>query len=166
MKKAIFVLFLLSIRATSFNKSDNYIIPDSAIRFRVVANSNSIDDQLQKAIVKEKLSNELKTIIKNSDSIQGAREIINNNISKIEKIVSQEAKDYNINYGLNYFPKKEYKNVIYPAGNYESLVITIGKGLGNNWWCVLYPPLCFIEEENKSNDYALYVKELFNKFNF
>ena len=57
---------------------------------------------------------------------------------------------FTINFGDNYFPEKEYKDVIYEEGNYESLVVTLGNGEGDNWWCVLFPPICTLEvEENK-----------------
>ena len=74
---------------------------------------------------------------------------------------------YDINYGENYFPEKNYKNVTYKEGNYESLVVKIGKGQGKNFWCVLFPPLCFIDEQqekNKEVEYHLLVKDILNKF--
>ena len=70
----------------------------------------------------------------------------------------------NINFGLNYFPKKVYKGVTYEQGDYESLVITIGSGQGDNWWCVLFPPLCLLEaEENTEVEYKFKVLELLDK---
>ena len=68
---------------------------------------------------------------------------------------------------MNYFPKKEYDGVVYPDGNYESLVITIGDGLGDNWWCVLFPPLCLLDAEDNNTgniEYKSYVKEVIEKF--
>ena len=75
--------------------------------------------------------------------------------------------NYDINYGQNYFPEKEYKGIIYPEGNYESLVITLGDGIGSNFWCVLFPPLCLIDnsrEDISDVDYQLYVKKLLKGF--
>ena len=72
---------------------------------------------------------------------------------------------FDINYGLNYFPKKEYKGTIYNEGYYESLVVTLGSGLGDNWWCVLFPPLCLIEASDSSNiEYTTLVSEVLNKY--
>ena len=74
---------------------------------------------------------------------------------------------FRINYGMNYFPEKEYKNVIYKEGNYESLVVTLGDGLGENFWCVLFPPLCLLEgeEENtKDVEYHILVKDILKKY--
>ena len=85
--------------------------------------------------------------------------MLNNNISssrasikKTIPLLKEQLNTYNIPYSLNlgqnYFPEKNYKGVTYDAGNYESLVITLGSGLGDNWWCVVYPPLCFTSGEN------------------
>ena len=79
------------------------------------------------------------------------------------EIVEEYQVPYQIHYGNNYFPAKYYKGITYPAGNYESLVITLGSGAGKNFWCVLFPPLCLLEntEEDISDvDYRLYVKKL------
>ena len=66
---------------------------------------------------------------------------------------------------MNYFPEKEYKGTIYEEGEYESLLITLGSGEGNNWWCVLFPPLCLIEaEESEEVEYSFFIKELFEKY--
>ena len=78
-------------------------------------------------------------------------------ISWVEHTMTKETlknlgydKDYKINYGYNYFPKKKYKSVTYKEGMYESLVITLGTGEGDNWWCVLFPPLCLVEADEST----------------
>ncbi|MBO7079957.1 MAG: stage II sporulation protein R, partial [Bacilli bacterium] len=72
---------------------------------------------------------------------------------------------FDINYGFNYFPQKTFKGIKYDEGYYESLVVTIGNGLGDNWWCVLFPPLCLIEAEEYSVvEYTTLVGELINKY--
>ena len=69
------------------------------------------------------------------------------------------------NLGLNYFPEKEFKGITYDEGYYESLVITIGEGKGDNWWCVLFPPLCMLEaEESTDVEYKSFVKEIVDKY--
>lgn len=88
-------------------------------------------------------------------------------MSEIKKQIEKYSDDYNVSYGLNYFPEKNYKGVTYKEGNYESLVITLGDGLGENWWCVLFPPLCLLEasEDNYSEyTYTTYVKEVLDKY--
>lgn len=145
-------------------------IPDSAIRVRVVANSNSIVDQSMKLKVKHILEENLYTLLKNTKDIKVAREIINNNIENINNEIDILFKEnnYNIeyktNYGLNYFPKKNYRGINYDEGSYESLVVYIGEAQGDNWWCVLFPPLCLLETDKYDDvEYKFLVKEMINK---
>ena len=116
--------------------------------------------------IKNDVEKELFKLLQDVDDINTARDIINNNINNIDNIVKKYNVSYDINYGNNYFPIKEYKGIKYAAGNYESLVIKLGKGVGDNWWCVLFPPLCMLDEsENIDNrQYQLYTKEIINKF--
>ena len=96
-------------------------------------------------------------------------EYIKKELPTFEKIISrtlqenQAKKDFKIQYGNNYFPKKEYDNIIYEEGEYESLVVSIGKGTGKNYWCVLFPPLCFIDE-TKEVQYTSWIKEILEKY--
>ena len=57
---------------------------------------------------------------------------------------------YKVKYGMNYFPSKEYNDIRFEAGSYESLVVEIGEAKGNNYWCILYPPLCMVDYENNN----------------
>jgi len=146
-------------------------IPEDALRIRVIANSNSEYDQLIKNQVKENIQMKLYNLLKDTKGVEEARKIINNNLNYIDKEVNNTLNtynynlDYTINYGLNYFPSKEYKGTTYEEGYYESLVITLGEGKGDNWWCVLFPPLCLLEaEESKEVEYTSYVKELIEKY--
>ena len=167
MKKIIIFLFIISSFLLLGKKNDDYIIPNEAIRFRVIANSNNSKDIINKTIIKEKIEEEVYKLISNASNIDQVRNIIQNNIDKIDLIMKKYNVSYNISYGTNYFPTKNYKGIIYPAGNYESLVITLGEGLGDNFWCVLFPPLCLIDnakEDTSEIEYKLLVKELFDKF--
>ena len=66
---------------------------------------------------------------------------------------------------MNYFPEKEYKGIYYEEGEYESLVITLGNGIGENFWCILFPPLCLVDEEETTDiEYTSIIKELINKY--
>ena len=69
---------------------------------------------------------------------------------------------------MNYFPKKSYRGILYPEGEYESLIITLGKGLGENWWCVLYPPLCLIEDNDTTSDseYRSFILDILNNWHY
>ena len=171
MKKTIFYIMIVVVIYFLIGTFTSYAIPNANIRIRVIANSDSNYDQNIKLKVKEEIQYDLYNLLKDTKGIDEARKIINNNLTDIDtKIASVLTKnnypvDYKINYGLNYFPSKEYKGITYEEGYYESLVITLGEGKGSNWWCVLFPPLCLIEaEESDDIEYTSYVKELFDKY--
>ena len=150
---AIFLIILLYV---FIGRVSSLAIPDDALRIRVIANSNSDYDQEIKKIVKENIQYKLYELLKNTKGIDEARKIINNNLNDIDNNVKETLQllnyelGYDINFGLNYFPSKEYKGVTYDEGYYESLVITLGEGKGDNWWCVLFPPLCLLEAEEST----------------
>ena len=166
LKKVIIVLFIGIVLILS-NKQEEYIlIPNNAIRFRIIANSNNIEDQRLKYQIKEEITPILARI-NNNHTYEEYKEGIKGIIPTIDKIIKSKNIDYDINYGDNYFPEKTYKGVKYPEGNYESLVITLGDGYGDNWWCVLFPPLCLLEaqENNLDNyEYAFFIKDIISKY--
>lgn len=146
-----------------YKKEEFIVIPDSSIRIRVVSNSNDIKDLYQKKIVKDNIESYLYNVLEGVSNISDARTVINENIDGVNEIIKKNGiNDYKINYGMNYFPKKIYKGVLYQEGEYESIEVRLGKGVGENYWCVLFPPLCLINENENTSDvtYQLYVKEL------
>lgn len=168
MKKIIILLFCITIiYAITCEKTEQIMIPEESIRFRVIANSDSIEDQNKKKEIKKAVDTELNKLMIQATNIEEARNLIKNDLPTIEKIINEFNVDYKMNYGYNYFPEKEYKGITYDAGNYESLVITLGSGIGKNWWCVMFPPLCLLEaEENdlKEVEYKSYVKTILDKY--
>ena len=169
MKRKIFLILLVFIIVSVYKTTNqDIIIPDSSIRLRVIPNSNNPEDINIKEKVKQYLEKNIYIITKDTQEIEKARTIINNNIPNIEKNIStifnnnNYTKSYNINFGYNYFPQKEYKEKIYKEGYYESLVISIGDAKGDNWWCVLFPNYCLIDI-NEKHVYKSYIKELINK---
>lgn len=147
------------------------IIPDEAIRIRVIANSNSEYDQNIKLKVKETIEYDMFNLLKNTKDLNEARSLIINNLDNVENNIDTILQKENyklpftVNFGLNYFPKKEFKGITYDEGYYESLVVTLGEGLGDNWWCVLFPPLCMIEaEESTDVEYTTMVKSIIDKY--
>lgn len=146
-------------------------IPNDALRIRIIPNSNSEFDQRIKRSVRDELEITLYDLLKDAKNSSEASEIIKNNLNLVDKDVKRVLNnnnynlDYNINYGYNYFPEKEYKGVKYEEGYYESLLVTLGKGEGDNWWCVLFPPLCLIEgEDNDKVEYKSLVEEILKKY--
>lgn len=171
MKKALIIIAII-IMLLSGKKLETVTIPKEAIRFRVIANSNSAEDQKLKKEITNNLYKEFSKSNK-ANTIFEAKEQLKLQIPKVESIVEETLeknkliKKYDVNYGLNYFPEKEYKGIIYPEGEYESLVVTIGDGLGENFWCVLFPPLCLLEaEETNTTDveYTSFIKEVLEKY--
>ncbi len=171
MKKIILILTLIiAVFIYKEIKNNEVIIPDTAIRLRVIPNSNSVLDQNMKNKVKKYLENNTYNLIKDEDSKEVAREKIKNNIPKTKEDIEQifNENNYNmnfsINYGLNYFPEKEYRGLKYEEGYYESVVISIGKAEGDNWWCVLFPNLCLVDLENTNDvEYKSWIVEKINK---
>ena len=159
MKKIIIVLSIIIIILCLYK--NNYYEKET-IRFRIIANSNSVEDQkLKKEIVKD-ISNDL--IKRNIKTISQERKYLLNKIPKFEEKIREKTNNYDINYGNNYFPEKKYNGKTYKAGNYESLVITLGEGNGKNFWCILFPPLCMIDEkEQEKIEYKSVIKEVINK---
>lgn len=170
-KLILIILTIVTIYVVYNNvKAEEIVIPNTAIRLRVIPNSNNLLDQEMKTKVKEYLETNLYKNFANVDDIDEARTMINNNIPKIEEDITSifNENNYDMNfkvkYGNNYFPEKEYKGIIYEEGYYESLVVEIGEAKGDNFWCVLFPSLCLLEtEETTEVEYKLGVLELINK---
>lgn len=175
MKKFIIILLAclsLYVFFSKTNSKEDIRIPDSAIRFRVLANSNSPRDQKIKQDVRDKMQKELYTLLENTKSTKEARNLIQGNMDNFNKILQEEMADkeysYTIDYGMHEFPEKTYKGITYEAGEYESLLVTLGEGKGDNWWCVLFPPLCLLEAKETTNtnevEYKSFIKELIEKY--
>ena len=153
--KKIFILLIVVISLLLFSL-DDYNITKDAIRFRIIPNSNSVNDVLIKEKVVKRISNIVFIDSNNPDIVR------DNVISSIEKVSAEIDKifkeenyneTYNIIYGINDFPEKEYNGIVYPEGKYESLVIEIGDAKGDNFWCFLYPSLCLIDVNDNKNEY-------------
>ena len=137
MKKFILIIVIIFILI-------QLTVPKESIRFRIIGNSNdNVDQELKMKIVKDLQSD----LIHKSNNIDEERDYIKGKIPEWENKISKYTTDYSINYGNNYFPEKEYLGKTYKEGFYESILITLGKGEGNNFWCILFPPLCFTDEK-------------------
>ena len=169
MKTKTIVLLIIAIIISLLvkNKTDNIVIPKESIRIRIIANSNDKIDVNEKIKVKKSVEKELYSLLKSANNVNEAKEIIYNNLDNLNIVIDNTTSiKHSLKFGENYFPKKVYKGVVYDEGNYESLVITLGSGSGDNWWCVLFPPLCLLDENEDTKDveYQFYVKELFEKY--
>ena len=175
MKKTLLVLGLIITTYMIIGvKAEELVeIPEDSIRIRVIANSNSEYDQEKKQEIRKNIQLYMQNLLKDAKNTEEARTIINNNLKNLNKELDNYLtqinyeKNYTINFGLNYFPQKEYKGIKYKEGLYESLLITLGEGKGDNWWCVLFPPICLLEaEETETNEieYKSFVKEIIEKY--
>ncbi|MFB5759925.1 stage II sporulation protein R [Paenibacillus medicaginis] len=128
-------------------------IPHDSIRLRILANSDLPGDQLVKLQVRDAVVAEMNTWIDEMQqprSLEQARSIVRTRLPEIRETVGRELArqgltySYNVELGQVPFPTKIYGSRVYPAGQYEAVRITLGAGAGKNWWCVLFPPLCFV----------------------
>lgn len=126
-------------------------IAEGIIRFHVRANSDSYEDQQLKLLVKDRVVTYLEPLLAASGSTQESREILENNTDEIRELALQTLQEEGSSYDVSvyfensYFPMKSYGDITFPPGEYEAFRIDIGESEGKNWWCVLYPPLCFVD---------------------
>jgi stage II sporulation protein R len=148
-----FILAFLYIINPYFEKraTNSEGFKDEIIRFHVRANSDMEEDQALKLKVRDKILEEMGDELEHSKSIGETRNIITDNLHNIkdisEEVIAKEGKDYSVDVflGKDYFPTRKYGNITFPSGEYETLLVTIGEGAGQNWWCVMFPPLCFVD---------------------
>lgn len=149
------IFFIWPVQATSTDTSEYesvQVIPDEAIRLRILANSDHEQDQEVKELIRDEVSEKISTWVEHITDIDEARKIIRKRIPELDKLIAEllEDESHTIEYRSNVtFPAKLYDSILYPAGEYEAILITIGDGDGTNWWCVLFPPLCFLDFDSE-----------------
>lgn len=130
--------------------------PEDLIRFHVIANSESEEDQALKRAVRDAILEEVSPRLAKSQSLEESRQILTGMRPELERIgqevVQSWGKTYEVktDYGYFTFPTKSYGSLVLPAGEYEAVRVLIGKAEGSNWWCVLFPPLCFVDIEHST----------------
>ncbi|WP_369901709.1 stage II sporulation protein R [Bacillus manliponensis] len=161
MKKKVIAYFLILLIGAQvlghfeYMKADAkgpLVIPDEAIRLRILANSDSKEDQELKRKVRDEVKAQIDGWVADLKSFEEAREVIKSRLPELEETVANTLKSegskepFQVKFSKHVkFPTKMYGNFIYPAGEYEAVLITIGEGEGANWWCVLFPPMCFVD---------------------
>lgn len=151
----LILLFLLLIYtivcAFSYVNAVSTNIESSVFRLHVIANSDSKEDQNLKYLVRDNILKYINQISKNANSKQEIIEIAQNNIDTIKEIAQNTVYENGYNYNVNIkignfaFPTKKYGDISLPAGFYDALRVEIGSASGQNWWCVMFPPLCFVD---------------------
>ena len=143
-------------------------IKDKLIRFHVIANSDTEEDQNLKLKVRDKVVEALTEKLSGVESLEEAEEILEDNIDYVNQIarevISSNNYDYEVNTMLSYenFPNKVYGDYVFPQGNYEAYRVIIGSGQGQNWWCVMFPSLCFVDESKSDVDSTNLKEEIEN----
>lgn len=132
-------------------KENQRAIANEIIRLHVIANSDSEEDQALKMEVKETILTYLRGEMSDAATVAEARQAIRNHLPEIEEIATEKMQAEGFDYqaeatlGECYFPVKEYGDLTFPAGDYEALRVKLGSSKGKNWWCVMYPSLCFVD---------------------
>ena len=145
------LIIYVCISAVSYTHAVTTDIADSVFRLHVIANSDSDEDQNLKYIVRDKVIEYMSSISQNASSKEDVIEIAKANLDKIQAIASQTIRENGYTYSVNVevgnfsFPSKRYGDITLPPGYYDALRIKIGKAEGQNWWCVMFPPLCFVD---------------------
>ena len=146
-----FVLIFSLVLAKDYAMTMSAGLSESVVRFHVIANSDSANDQLLKENVRDAVLMYMEPILADSGSIDETRRLINEHqdemVAVAGQIIKNWGKDYSVRTELTHedFPTKAYGDIVFPAGNYEAYRIIIGEGKGQNWWCVLFPPLCYVD---------------------
>ena len=154
--KMVIILSLLlfiytTICAISYAQNVSSDISNSVFRLHVIANSDTNEDQNLKYKVRDSLLQYMNEICKDCSSKEEAILLVENNKDNFKQIALERIKaegysyDVNINVGNFEFPTKKYGDISLPAGYYDALRVEIGEAKGQNWWCVMFPPLCFVD---------------------
>lgn len=149
----IFILFITYILLSIFSYSNavSSDISNSVFRLHVIANSDSKEDQDLKYLVRDELIKYMNTISENISSKEEAIRLVEENKEEFYTIAKKVISDNGFNYDVNIeignfsFPMKTYGDISLPAGFYDALKVEIGSALGQNWWCVMFPSLCFVD---------------------
>lgn len=137
---ALALSFIMCFAVTVYSEGVNENLKNGVVRLHIIANSDSDEDQEVKIKVRDAVLEEVRT--------NGFPE----NTAEVKKTADEVLKTNGFTYsseiytGIFYFPEKEYKDTVFPNGEYNAVRVVLGDGKGKNWWCVMYPPLCFDEE--------------------
>ena len=159
MKKSVLILLsallLLIALLSILPVHSESLIYDEVLRLHVIANSDSDADQELKLLVRDAILGETRKILKNVKSREEAEKIISENSALLENIAIETVRKNQFDYpvtlelGREKYPTKNYESCAFPSGEYLSLRIKIGEASGQNWWCVLFPPLCLSAATDK-----------------
>lgn len=151
---SIFLFLFLFSSSFYYAKYVSSNISSKIFRLHVVANSDLATDQMLKLKVRDAVLKYMNSLIDTSMTKGEITKIATKNLSKFKTIALNTLNEYGYNYDVSvevgnfFFPTKKYGNAYFPDGNYDALNIKIGSASGHNWWCVMFPPLCFIDTQS------------------
>ena len=155
MKKLVLAICIgvfAAMSVVTFVQSTQESLEGGVIRLHVRANSNLTEDQQLKLKVRDRILAQTKDMAKGVSDVKDAQKLIEDNLPSLKDAAMDEINlhgyDYpvNIEFGKSKFPARTYGGITLPAGTYKALTVNIGTGEGENWWCVMFPPLCFTRE--------------------
>ncbi len=170
MKQSLFAIFLICLIVGGialFTTPKNNI---TYLRIHILANSNSQADQSVKYEVKESIVEFLTPLLTGGTTVEKAKQIVQSNLTQIEesanKTLNLKGFCYSASAGLKqeFFPTRVYDDLTLESGVYQSLIIRLGQGEGDNWWCVVYPPLCFVSQNSAGVVYKSKLLEIIKSF--
>lgn len=147
---SLFFIYTL-VSAFSYANAVSKDLSESVFRLHVLANSDNLDDQSLKYKVRDNVLSYMNNLCLNTKTKEEAMEIARLHQDEFYKIAKQTITDsgydyeVNIKIGIFDFPTKQYGDISFPAGSYDALRVEIGEAKGQNWWCVMFPPLCFVD---------------------
>ena len=149
---AVATLFTFVLLIHPYRKNDSSLLSDKLLRFRVLADSDSSIDQYEKNELSKKMITLLSPVLSTVQTKEEALTLLRESLPFLNAYCNYVLSDYgaqkyaSCTLGSHLFPYKTYGNYQFPAGVYDTLLVTIGSGRGSNWWCLAFPPLCFANE--------------------
>ena len=169
MKRKLVFICLLFCCILFFGACSNLTTSDY-LRIHIRANSNAEVDQDIKYTVREKIVDIITPLIIDVKSKEDVVAILNSNLQVLEKEINDLLKEKGFDYFANIeikqelFPTRYYGDYVLPGDYYDAIIVNLGSGSGDNWWCVVYPPLCFVESENQKVVYKSKLWEIIKQF--
>lgn len=161
------IIIIISASIFIFNKPKTVTVYEyDYFRLHIMANSNTAKDQELKYLVKSKLIDFYTPYLANVKNKEDAVKVIKENLDIATLLVNKSLVESGVTYGANikieekYFPTRYYEDYCLSAGIYDSVVVTLGEGVGDNWWCVVYPPLCFVNKNNEDAQNIVYQSKI------
>ena len=148
---AITAGIIITAATAAYSENIQNEISQKVMRLHILANSNSSEDQNLKLLVRDRILKESSEIFKNAKTVEECDSLFAENIEKFKAAAEDEISKNGFSYSVNIsrgrysFPMKIYENFALPSGEYEAVRVEIGDASGNNWWCVMFPPLCFVD---------------------